>query len=117
MLQGGAFSWTRPDGNRFPDSTSLQAGLRVTRLWGPWSLTGEARHVGRREDTVLGVVAPAVTTLRAALRWDGRRAWVAAAMEDLTDARRVDLVALDYDPIARMAADGRTWRITLGWRF
>jgi iron complex outermembrane receptor protein len=117
MLQGGAFHWVRYDGGRFPDSTSLQAGLRVTRIWGPWSLTGEARHVGRREDTVLGVVAPAATTLRTALRWEGRRAWVTASLEDLGNARRVDLVALDYDPIQRMAADGRIWRITTGWRF
>ncbi|MDP1830573.1 MAG: TonB-dependent receptor [Geothrix sp.] len=117
MLQGGAYHWLRDDGARFPDSTRIQAGLRVTRIWGPWSLTGEARHVGRREDAALGVVAPAATTLRSALRWEGRQAWVSASMEDLTDARRMDLVALDYAPIARMASDGRTWRITLGWRF
>jgi hypothetical protein len=42
---------------------------------------------------------------------------VTASLEDLGNARRVDLVALDYDPIQRMAADGRIWRITTGWRF
>ena len=117
MLQGGAYTWIRGDGTRFPDSARYQGGLRVTRHWGPWSVTTEARQVSRREGYSPGTPIPAATTYRAALRWEGRHAWVTASMEDLTDARRVDLVALEYAPITRMASDGRTWRITLGWRF
>ena len=117
VLQVGAFDWLRYDGQRFPDSARFQGALRVTRLWGPWSLAGEARHVGRRENPAQGAVAPAVTTLRTALRWQGTHAWVSAALEDLTNARRVDLVPTDYAPIARMTSDGRTWKLTLGWRF
>jgi hypothetical protein len=117
MVHAGAYRWKRGDGTSFPDNARIQATARLTRTWGPWSLTGEARHVGAREDEHLGVSAPAATTLRTALRWDQGRAWVAASIEDLTHARRVDLVPLDYEPIMRMASDGRQFRLTAGWRF
>ncbi len=117
MLQGGYYNWTQGDGTPFPDCAHYQGGLRITRFWGPWSATTEARYVSRREGDSPGVAAPATTTFRVALRWEGPHAWVSAAMEDLTDARRVDLVPLENAPITRMASDGRTWRISLGWRF
>ncbi len=117
MFHSGVYNWVKEDGTRFPDCAHLQGGLRVTRLWGPWSVTGEARFVSRRENPARNAVAPATTTLRTALRWEDRQVWVSASIEDLTNARRVDLVSADYDPIARMVSDGRTGRISLGWRF
>jgi iron complex outermembrane receptor protein len=117
MLQSGVYDWVKQDGTRFPDCARLQGGLRITWLWGPWSLTGEARYVSRREDPSRDAFAPAATTLRTALRWEGRQIWVSASIEDLTNARRVDLVAPDYAPIARMASDGRMGRFSLGYRF
>jgi hypothetical protein len=61
--------------------------------------------------------APAATVLRLASRWEGRRCWVRAVLEDAGQARRVDLVATDYDPITRMPADGRTLLLTVGVPF
>ena len=60
--------------------------------------------------------------LRAAVRWQrsspGRPGpWVRVTLEDAGQARRVDLVATDYAPMTRMAADGRTCYLTLGFPF
>ena len=41
----------------------------------------------------------------------------AVAGDSIVQTRRVDLVASDYLPITRMAADGRTFTLTVGVPF
>lgn len=117
LAQVGAYRWIRADGSAFPNTSKFQGSLRLTRHWGPWSATAEVRRMGRRADSDRAVAVPAALTLRTALRWDSGPLWVAAAVEDIGHARRVDLVALDYAPVTRMPSDGRTWRLSAGWRF
>jgi len=114
--QAGLYRWVQA-GNRFPDSTGLQGAFRLTRHWGPWSGSGELRYVGTRQGPPGVADAPAATVLRFACRWEGRRLWLRGTVEDAGSARRVDLVATDYSPITRMAADGRTFFLTVGVPF
>ena len=114
--QLGLYRWSQA-GQRFPDSTGAQGGLRATRRWGPWSASGELRYVGPRQGPPGVADAPAASVLRLASRWQGRRLWLRATVEDALQARRVDLVATDYLPITRMAADGRTFFLTVGVPF
>lgn len=117
MVQAGAYRWVRQDGSDFPNTSKFQGSARLTRQWGAWSATAELRRMGRRADLDRGVVAPAALTLRAALRWEDGPLWISSSLEDLGQARRSDLVPLDYAPITRMAGEGRTWRLAAGWRF
>lgn len=115
--QAGWYRWEQA-GRRFPDSTSCQGSVRLTRRWGPaWSASAEVRVVGARQGMDGVADAPGSAVLRLATRWDGRRCWVRATLEDAGQARRTDLVATDYDPITRMAADGRTLFLTVGVPF
>jgi hypothetical protein len=114
--QAGLYRWEEA-GQRFPDSTSAQGAVRATRRWGPWSASAEVRYLARRQGPPGVADAPAATVLRLASRWEGRRCWVRAVLEDAGQARRVDLVATDYDPITRMPADGRTLLLTVGVPF
>ena len=119
--QAGAYRWEQA-GVAFPNATRFQGALRCTRHWGPWTLSSEVRQVGAREGGPGNPDAPAATVLRAAVRWQrsspGRPGpWVRVTLEDAGQARRVDLVATDYAPMTRMAADGRTCYLTLGFPF
>ena len=117
MVQGGLYRWQMANGEDFPNSARAQGAMRLTRKWQNLSASGELRYLGRREHLDQGTSAPAVTVLRFALRWDESRFWITGTLEDALNAKRVDLVPLDYLPINRMASDGRTWRLSLGWRF
>jgi iron complex outermembrane receptor protein len=112
----GLYRWSEA-GQPFPDSTGVQAGIRLTRRWGAWSASAEARCVGARQGPPGVADAPPATVLRFASRWEGRRCWLRGTVEDAGDARRVDLVATDYLPITRMASVGRTFFLTLGVPF
>lgn len=115
--QAGWYRW-RQAGHRFDNAAGGQGALRVTRRWSPaWSAAAELRLVGARQGADGGADAPAAAVLRLASRWDGPRCWVRATLEDAGHARRTDLVARDYDPITRMAADGRTLFLTVGVPF
>ena len=114
--QAGLYRWSQA-GQRFPDSTGAQGAFRLTRHWGAWSATGELRYVGTREGPTGTAGAPAAAVLRLASRWEARRFWLRAVLEDAGQARRVDLVASDYLPVTRMRADGRTFQLTLGVPF
>jgi iron complex outermembrane receptor protein len=115
--QAGWYRWVQA-GRRFPDSTSCQGALRLTRRWSPaWSASAELRLVGARQNAGRGADAPAAAVLRLASRWDGRRAWIRAVLEDAGQARRTDLVGEEYAPITRMSADGRTLLLTVGVPF
>jgi len=114
--QAGLYRWSEA-GRRFPDSTGTQGALRVTRRWAPWSASAELRFVGPRQGPPGVADAPAATVLRLSGRWQGRRIWLRGALEDAGQARRVDLVATDYSPVTRMAADGRTFFLTVGVPF
>lgn len=114
--QAGFYDW-RQYGRPFPDAAHAQASLRATRHWGPWSASAEVRHLGGREG-LPGVPGTQPSTVaRAAMRYEGRGFWVRGTVEDLFNQRRTDLVAADYQPITRMAADGRTFLLTLGLPF
>ncbi len=117
MVQGGFYHWTKATGEAFPNSAPAQGAARLTRRWEALSASGELRYGGRRENPAEGAVARAVTVVRFALRWDEPRFWASASLEDAFNRRRVDLVNLEYLPITKMAADGRTWRIAVGARF
>jgi len=114
--QAGLYRWEEA-GQRFADSATGQASLRLTRRWRSWSASAEVRYVGARPgpDGVAGV--PAATVLRLASRWEGPRCWLRATVEDAGQARPTDLVAVDYLPITRMFADGRTFFLTVGVPF
>jgi len=114
--QAGLYRWSEA-GQRFPDSTGAQGAFRVTRRWGPWSASAELRCVGPRQGPPGTADAPAAAVLRLASRWQGRRLWLRGTLEDAGQARRVDLVATDYSPVTRMAADGRTFFLTVGVPF
>ena len=119
--QLGVYRWEQ-DGRRFPNAAAAQGALRLTRQAGPWTLSAEVRHTGAREGLPDNAGAPAANVLRAAVRWAFHgpwqtRPWLRATVEDAGQARRVDLVATDYLPITRMAADGRAFYLTLGLPF
>lgn len=110
----GAYQW-RQDGVDLTNVAKVQASLRAIYRTGAWSLAAEGRHVGDRKDAPYD--APAATTFRASLRYDQDGWWAQLTGEDLTDARRTELVATDYDPVRTMRGDGRALRATLGFRF
>lgn len=114
--QAGLYRWLQA-GRRFPDSAAFQGAFRLTRNWGAWSASGELRYVGFREGSPGTAGAPAAAVLRLAARWEARRFWLRGTVEDAGQARRVDLVASDYLPVTRMAADGRAFLFTLGVPF
>lgn len=117
--QAGGYRWEQ-DGRTFPNTAGFQGSFRISRHWGPWTLSGEVRQLGPRAGLAATPGAPAATVLRCAARWqgaDGTGPWARITVEDAGQARRVDLVATDYAPITRMAADGRTLFLTLGFPF
>jgi len=114
--QAGLYRWAQ-DGQRFPNAASAQGAFRLTRHWGPWSASGEVRYVSSRPGAPGVAAAPAATVLRLASRWEGRRLWLRATLEDALQARRVDLVATDYAPVTRMPSDGRTFFLSVGMPF
>ena len=116
--QAGGYRWDQ-DGAAFPNSLRFQGGLRLSRHFGPWTLSAEARHTGARQGQLESPDAPAATVLRCVIRWQlgGSGPWLRATLEDAGQARRTDLVAKDYAPVTRMASDGRTLFLTLGIPF
>jgi len=114
--QTGLYRWEqamRP----VADAVHFQGSLRVIRHWGDWSAAAEARGLGGREGYEATPGTAASTVLRASLRWQGPGFWARAVLEDAGNARRVDLVAADYQPITRMPSDGRTLFLTVGVPF
>jgi len=114
--QAGLYRWEQ-DGQVFPDAAQVQGGFRMTRRWKRLSASVEGRYVGPREVPLVGVRVPGATVWRASMRLEAGRWWVRGALEDIGQAQREDLVAVDYLPIVRMASDGRTFRMTAGVRF
>ena len=119
--QAGFYHWEQA-GAQFTNATGFQGAFRVTRHWGAWTLSSELRQVGSRQGAQETADAPPATVLRCAARWQCAGPtlpgmWARVTVEDVGQARRVDLVATDYAPITRMAADGRTFYLTLGIPF
>lgn len=114
--QAGWYQW-RQAGSDMANVATWQAALRLTRRWEAWSLSGEVRHGGRRDNPSAEATVPAYDTLRAALRFEQPRYWLRLVVQDALDARPRHLVATDYDPITTMQEDGRTLTATLGLRF
>jgi outer membrane receptor protein involved in Fe transport len=121
-LSGGAgwYDWTR-QGLTLPNASRWNGVFKAIQHAGNWSLAGEARYVAGREnpDTPTGIPTrvPANWTLRTSLRRETSWGWGQVSIEDLTNSRRRDLVAPEYQPVTWMAADGRSVRATLGVRF
>jgi|GEM_PF-1887375 len=125
----GWYDWRLSDATVFGQTYSTAAMdnvsswnsvLKAIHRQGAWSFAGEARFVsGRGMEYVPGVitVAPGNWTLRASVRFESSWGWAQLSGEDLTNSRRVDLVAPEYLPITRMPADGRAAHLTLGLRF
>ncbi len=57
---------------------------------------------------------PANWTLRTSARREWGWGWAQVSIEDLTNSRRRDLVAPEYQPITWMEGDGRAVYATLG---
>jgi len=112
----GLYRWTQ-GGEIFPDSARVQGGLRLVRHWRHLNASGEIRYLGPRENRATSARVPGSTVGRMSLGWEGERWWLQGTLEDAGNARRQDLVATDYDPITRMPSDGRTLRLSAGWRF
>jgi hypothetical protein len=117
---GGWYDWTY-DGAPLQDSARWLGVFKVIQQEAAWSLAGEARYVGSRQNALTdsGITArvPANWTLRASLRRELGWGWAQVSGEDLTNSRRRDLVAPEYSPITSMAGDGRAVRGTVGVRF
>lgn len=112
-----AWNRWRVAGAELDNSAPLQVGLRGIYRAGSWSFAGEARHVGRR--LLAGgalQAAPAHSILRASLRWNARWGWIQATGEDLANQRPAQWVAPEYDPVRQVHGDGRSFRLTVGWR-
>jgi len=107
----------RLQGQDLPNTAKTQAAFRAIYHLSDWSLAGEWRHVGGRELQDVPLRAPAADTFRLSLRYNGAHYWVQATGEDLTDARRRDFLAPEYDPVREMPGEGRMLRATLGLRF
>jgi len=130
-LTGGAgwYEWRRSDATVFGqtysrtemDNVSTWNGvLKAIHRRGAWSFAGEARFVsGREMEPEPGPIydVHGNWTLRASIRFEASWGWAQLSGEDLTNSRRVDLVASEYAPITRMRADGRAAHLTLGVRF
>ena len=119
--QAGLYRWEQA-GAQFPNSTGFQGAFRLSRHTGAWTWSSELRQVGSRQGGPGVANAPPATVLRCAARWQWAGPtlcglWARATLEDVGQARRVDLVATDYAPITRMQADGRTLYLTLGIPF
>ena len=69
------------------------------------------------ENPPLAARVPSATVFRGTLGWEQDRWWVRGTLEDAGDAQRQDLVTADYTPITHMASDGRTFRLSAGFRF
>jgi outer membrane cobalamin receptor len=122
----GGFGWYRwEQGSQHFDNTSTwNAVFKVIHHLDAWSLAGEVRYVGGREQAPdpaasgdLGTQVPANLTVRASVRYDRWKWWLQATVEDATDGRRRDLVAKDYSPITWMRSDGRAISAQAGFRF
>lgn len=114
----GWYEWMRA-GQKLANVSPWNGSLKVIYRQGPWSLAGEARYVGSRKlngDEQMVATAGANWTLRTSLRFDQPGFWAQVSLEDLTESRRRDLVAVDYDPIRWMAGEGVQVRLVLGLR-
>lgn len=110
----GGYRWER-GGHRIDNAAPLEGALRLTRILGPWSLSGEGRYVGPREAERLRV--PGAFTVRAVVRGDFGRTWGRLVVEDLGNQRRQDLVAREYAPVRAVPTGGRSIRVELGVTF
>ena len=122
-VTGGAgwYDWTY-QGRELANTSRWLAVFRAIQRAGDWTLAGEARYVAGRQNTdpVTGAVlttVPANWTLRASLRREWGWGWGQVSLEDLTNSRRRDLVAVEYAPVTWMEGDGRAVNATLGVRF
>jgi iron complex outermembrane receptor protein len=122
----GGFGWYRwEQGSQSVDNTSAwNAVFKAIHHQDAWSLAGELRYVGGRQQAPdpavggdLGTQVPANLTARVSLRYDRWKWWAQATVEDATNSRRVDLVAKDYAPITWMNSDGRALSVQVGFRF
>ena len=112
---GGWYKWTQ---NAGPEDNVAQwsGNLKATHHINDWSLAAEARYVDGRE-TLASTRVPAAWTLRASVRFDLKHGWLQLTGEDLTNSRRRDLVAGEYEPITWMAHDPRSIHATAGFKF
>jgi iron complex outermembrane receptor protein len=117
----GWYDWTY-QGAPLDNAARWTGNLRAIQRFSGWSVAGELRYVGARQASFPNASTPGTSTvpanwtLRASLRREMAHGWLQASVEDLGNSRRRDLVAPEYDPVTRMAADGRALRLTLGFR-
>jgi len=111
----GWYQWAQVNG-RLDNVSAWNGVLKAMHHWGSWSLAGDARYVGSRENAATQSAVPGTWTLRASVRGEFSHGWGQLSLEDLTNSRRQDLVGPEYDPITRMMADGRSVRLTLGYK-
>ena len=121
QLSGGAGYYDMTyNGGMLQNSSRWLAVFKAIQQAGAWSVAAEARFVDARTNplTPTGTPAwvPANWTLRASLRRDWNWGWAQASVEDLTNSRRRDLVAPEYAPVTWMEGDGRTARVSVGFR-
>jgi len=123
-VSGGAgwYDWTY-QGAPLDNASKWNSTFKAIQRLGAWSVAGEGRYVDGRKAAAISAngvrevtFVPANWTLRASLRWDSAGMWAQASVEDLTGSRRRDLVAPEYSPITWMEADGRSLRVTVGFR-
>ena len=122
----GGFGWYRweQSSQTVNNTSTWNAVLKAIHHLEAWSVAGELRYVGGRQQAPNpavtgdpGTQVPANLTLRASVRYDGWKWWAQATVEDATNSRRQDLVAKDYAPITWMRSDGRTVYTQVGFRF
>jgi len=122
----GGFGWYRWEQGAasFNNVSTWNAVFKAIHHVEALSLAGEVRYVGGRGAAPnpavsgdQGTRVPSNFVVRASVRYERLGWWVQATVEDITDGRRQDLVAKDYNPITWMQSDGRAFSAQAGFRY